>query len=145
MQKLLSYLSFAGRTNRQRYWLTVLGISVLFLFSLVGVAVPGLGPFFAGAIVLFAFWAGLAVAARRLHDRGKSAWWLLPMYAPLTLLSVIGQLVSVSSPEGGVVFSALSLPFSLWVLIELGCLRGTKGPNRYGDDPLAPASAEVFS
>jgi uncharacterized membrane protein YhaH (DUF805 family) len=26
---------------------------------------------------------------------------------------------------------------NLWVLIELGFLRGTPGPNRYGPDPLA--------
>jgi uncharacterized membrane protein YhaH (DUF805 family) len=145
VHKLLPYLSFAGRANRQRYWLTILGISVLFLFGLVGVAVPGIGPFFAGAMVIFAFWAGLAVAARRLHDRGKSAWWLLPMYAPLTLLSAISQLVAVSNPEDGAVFSALSLPFSLWVLIELGCLKGTAGPNRFGADPLMPSAVEVFS
>jgi uncharacterized membrane protein YhaH (DUF805 family) len=25
----------------------------------------------------------------------------------------------------------------IWAFIELGCLRGTPGPNRFGPDPLA--------
>jgi uncharacterized membrane protein YhaH (DUF805 family) len=25
----------------------------------------------------------------------------------------------------------------VWILVELGCLPGTEGPNRYGPDPLA--------
>src|SRR5215472_14717955 len=41
---------------------------VLFVYLLVS---------FAGLLVLF---AGLAVATKRLHDRGKSAWWLLLFY-----------------------------------------------------------------
>jgi uncharacterized membrane protein YhaH (DUF805 family) len=28
---------------------------------------------------------------------------------------------------------------TLWMVIELGCLRGTDGPNEYGDDPLGRA------
>ena len=25
---------------------------------------------------------------------------------------------------------------TVWVIVELGCLRGTQGPNRFGSDPL---------
>ena len=62
-------------------------------------------------IVALAFiWPGLAVQVKRWHDRGKSGWWVLIMFVPLI---------------GGI-----------WALVELGFLRGTSGPNQYGDDPL---------
>jgi len=57
------------------------------------------------------FWIGLAVAAKRWHDRGKSAWWILIAFVP-----VIG---------------------GLWYLIECGFLKGTSGANRFGSDPLS--------
>ena len=28
----------------------------------------------------------------------------------------------------------------VWAFVELGCLRGTIGPNRYGPDPLEPTA-----
>jgi uncharacterized membrane protein YhaH (DUF805 family) len=34
--------------------------------------------------------------------------------------------------------SLVSLAISLWGFVELGCLRGTIGPNQYGPDPIAP-------
>jgi uncharacterized membrane protein YhaH (DUF805 family) len=30
---------------------------------------------------------------------------------------------------------------NIWALVELGCLRGTIGHNRYGADPVAPQPA----
>ncbi|MEA1950962.1 MAG: DUF805 domain-containing protein [Planctomycetota bacterium] len=53
-------------------------------------------------------WISLAIQAKRWHDRDKSAWWILIGFVPL-----IGP---------------------IWVLIEVGCLRGKYGPNQYGAD-----------
>ena len=43
------------------------------------------------AIILLLYipliWIGLALGAKRLHDRDKSAWWLLVFYALPTILS----------------------------------------------------------
>ena len=47
--------------------------------------------------------------AKRWHDRDKSGWWSL-----IVLIPGIG---------------------GIWMLIELGFLRGTAGPNRFGSDP----------
>jgi uncharacterized membrane protein YhaH (DUF805 family) len=33
-----------------------------------------------------------------------------------------------------------NLAISVWALIELGIRRGTRGPNRFGDDPLGERS-----
>ena len=147
MDRFLRYFSFRGRANRQRYWLTVLATTGLMLLgSLLVFAIPLIGSVVGMVIYLAAVVAGLAVAARRLHDRGKSAWWLLPMYLPLFVFSVLGQIVEVSQGEPNPVAALFILLFSIWILVELGCLRGTIGPNRFGPDPLLPEStADVFS
>ena len=60
-------------------------------------------------------WPGIAVSVKRLHDRGRSAWFLL-----ILLIPVIG---------------------AFWLLIELGILPGTSGPNRFGPPQFrAPAA-----
>ena len=42
------------------------------------------------------------------------------------------------------VLSLASLAISIWAIVELGCLKGTTGPNMYGPDPL-PAEAGLTS
>ena len=37
---------------------------------------------------------------------------------------------------GGVITYIIGLAILIWAIIELGCLRGTPGPNRFGPDPL---------
>ena len=55
-------------------------------------------------------WIELAVSAKRWHDRNKSAVWILFSFIP-----IIGQ---------------------IWALVELGFIKGTKGHNRFGPDPI---------
>jgi uncharacterized membrane protein YhaH (DUF805 family) len=39
---------------------------------------------------------------------------------------------------GGILLHLVSFAITIWAFVELGCLRGTIGPNRYGPDPLPP-------
>jgi uncharacterized membrane protein YhaH (DUF805 family) len=39
----------------------------------------------------------------------------------------------------GIVLHVVGFAISVWAFVELGCLRGTVGPNQYGPDPLAPS------
>ena len=151
MQRFLSYFSFRARANRQRYWMTVLSIFGLFIVSVFVAGMLALAPLLALVIIpvwLALFVANLANAVRRLHDRNKSAWWLLLFMGVPTLFLLPASLANASSDPGAAAFGALcgliSLPFSIWAFVEMGCLRGTAGPNKYGDDPLQPA-AEVFA
>ena len=82
------------------------------------------------------------LVVKRLHDRDKSGWWILLFY--LTP-SVLGSIANTSEqPLVGFVFGVGSFVISIWALVELGFLRGTVGPNRYGPDPLQPlATASV--
>jgi len=146
LQKLWPYLSFKGRTNRQAYWVTSVLVYLGFLaVSLATMGIPFLLLAFGLPALIVGLWVGLAVAVRRLHDRNRSGWWLLAMYLPIALLSFLRGAASVSSPDAGAFFGLLTLPFSIWAFVWLACLKGTTGPNRFGDDPLNPTPAEVFS
>ena len=80
----------------------------------------------------------LAIGVTRLHDRNKSAWWVLLFYfCP----PIVETLASLNALDSAMVFlNILSLAISLWAFVELGFLRGTFGPNRYGPDPLDDAA-----
>jgi uncharacterized membrane protein YhaH (DUF805 family) len=121
LQKFL--FSFDGRVSRAPYWLALL--AVLFIDSAVFGIVGGFelldgdtmagerkGPsrLWALLIVVPSFWVGLVLSVKRWHDRNKSGRWVL-----INLVPVVGW---------------------LWHFIECGVLRGTVGPNRFGQDPL---------
>jgi uncharacterized membrane protein YhaH (DUF805 family) len=107
--------SFDGRINRAKFWAGVgvmIAVSIVatLLDSILGLKIAeGVGVL--GTIVgLVSIYIGLAIYAKRWHDRDKSGWWSL-----IILVPVIG---------------------AVWVLVELGMLEGTRGPNRYGPNPL---------
>jgi uncharacterized membrane protein YhaH (DUF805 family) len=141
--------SFRGRIGRQPYWLASIAMIALTIligsilaFSRGSILPPDTGRLDAGALLLLAsyvpfVWVALAVGAKRLHDRGKSAWWLLPFYALPSIIDGAG------SYAGGMemVFTLVSLALTVWAVVELGFLRGTTGPNAYGPDPLGAGPA----
>ena len=76
------YVDFSGRASRSEYWWFVLAYVVL-------VVVASLIHNVVYAVVVLAFLLPLLSAgARRLHDIGRSGWWLL-----LGLVPLIGGLV----------------------------------------------------
>lgn len=108
-------LTYEGRFNRARYWafaLAYIGVAILLgiVDRVIGSEVGILGLLFA----LAALYPSICVGIKRWHDRGKSGWWTL-----IVLIPVIGW---------------------IWAFVELGCLKGTDGPNSYGPDPLAPSA-----
>jgi uncharacterized membrane protein YhaH (DUF805 family) len=145
-----TFFSFRGRLNRKPYWLRTLAliaimlVAVVVAFSLLGVEfaeLQGGFPSLAGlgvvAIVLGALYivlvvASLSLAVRRLHDRDKSGWWVLVFFVlPSILLGMGGQ-----TGDAAYVLQLAAFAISIWALVELGFLRGTVGPNRFGSDPL---------
>jgi uncharacterized membrane protein YhaH (DUF805 family) len=132
-------LSFEGRIPRLPFWIAAVGLNIAaFLADRAAMAVGG-NP--AAAVVGLTFlYPSLALAIKRAHDRGHSDLYLLFLFLPaflVSLLQVLGYLDS-SGPVGPI----LSV-LGLWVLvalivlvIDLGLLRGQEGPNAHGPDPL---------
>lgn len=81
------YFDFEGSATRSQFWLYTL---ILFGIMVAALAVdlvfedPNAEPvaLFTGLIMLVHFIPSLSISARRLHDSGKSAWWLLFMLMP---------------------------------------------------------------
>ena len=135
---------FSGRINRARFWigsvpLVIAWIAAVSLFNWMfmraGSLVPVYGFGIAAGIMLL--WGQLGICIKRLHDRGKSGWWLLIFWAlPMAVSYVAGGFTEYSLR---IAAAAAMGVIWLWAVIELGCLRGTEGPNNYGPDPLPVA------
>jgi uncharacterized membrane protein YhaH (DUF805 family) len=81
---LRKYVDFSGRAVRSEFWWFAL------FQVIVMVAASWLGEMVYGLVALALVLPSLAVGARRLHDVGKSGWFLL-----LHLLPIIGILVLI--------------------------------------------------
>ena len=80
-------------------------------------------------------WIYLAIVVKRLHDRDKSAWWLLAYFV---LPGLYKQFEDRLPDSYWVLPLALaSALLTLCVFVETGFLRGTIGSNRFGPDPEA--------
>ncbi len=79
------YVGFNGRASRSEYWWW-------YLFAVIVAVVAAIADssgVLAGLIGLGLFLPGLAVGFRRLHDSGRSAWWLLIAIVPLIGILVL--------------------------------------------------------
>jgi len=109
-----NYVGFSGRAARSEFWYWIL-FSVL--VSIVATIID-FGVLSSSASPLSSIWSlatflpSLAMGVRRLHDTDRSGWWWLIAFIPL-----IGFVV----------------------LIVFWCFEGTRGPNRFGPDPLGAA------
>lgn len=79
-------------------------------------------------------WVFLATSIKRLHDRDRSGWWLVPFVAAPYLFDHFSDVF----PGGYFMMAAGGIMFVLmiWGFVELCFLRGTKWTNRFGPDPL---------
>jgi len=90
--------------------------------------------------------ASVALTVKRLHDRDKGAVWLLVFWLLpfiLNMIVLVNRFAAMSdgtiaTPNAAIsLLSLISFAISIWAFVELYCLRGTAGDNRYGPDPLA--------
>lgn len=105
---------FSTRARRQEYWMFVLfniifAIAAMVVDNILGTTMDPLpyGVVYA-LYALAALIPGLAVAVRRLHDTGRSGWWILIAIVPLI---------------GGI------------VLLVFLCQDSQAGSNEYGPNP----------
>lgn len=152
------YAKFQGRATRSEFWWFYLfsflvnnAFSLLDrVFSFVIIELIGI------LVALAIFLPYIAVNARRLHDLNLSGWWQCFIYIPFAFLMIIisyfainAQYIdarSMSSLAIGLVICGglcvLICVISSLVFLILFILRGTRGVNRFGEDPL---EKEIFS
>jgi len=145
MEELFEFLFGAGgRINRAKYWRSVLiyvgagMMTAVILFTAAGIAAPLFILMVVVVLIPWLLW-GVSFTTRRLHDRDKSAWWLVVFYLVPGVLGHLAEAARVAGSAGTTLNGILALAsFSLtiWGFVEVGCLRGTNGLNTYGPDPV---------
>ena len=83
LEVLKKYADFNGRARRKEYWMfflfnVIISIALLIVDGILGTsAVPGTMGLLGVIYLLALLVPGIAVAIRRLHDTGRSGWWIL--------------------------------------------------------------------
>ena len=95
LEVLKKYAVFSGRARRKEYWFFVLfnliiSLVLTFIDSALGTLNEETGyGLLSGVYSLAVLIPSLAVAVRRLHDTGRTGWWLLIGLIPLIGLIVL--------------------------------------------------------
>ncbi len=96
---LSNYVGFTGRATRSEFWYYFLAYIILFVIVNVVGGIIG-SPFLSMILGLGVLLPTLAVEFRRLHDTGRSAWWLLVAFIPLVGIIVLIYFWAQPSEDG---------------------------------------------
>lgn len=166
MNPIALFTSFSGRINRAKWWLaiiilTVVAIAGSFLlnpYSLetmtnpeaaltnIDAFKPTLAQLVFGLVVSILM---LAVIFKRLNDRNWPKW--VGIFVAVAYIGTqIAQYVILQGVTSVAEIGAATMPISivsglvfLFLLIDNGMLKGTVGPNQYGEDPIAHKHTDV--
>ncbi|WP_435921952.1 DUF805 domain-containing protein [Paenibacillus sp. DYY-L-2] len=108
LKVLQNYVGFSGRARRKEYWMFVLFNFIAGIILGIIEAIIGLPGILSGLYSLAILIPSLAVVFRRLHDTGKSGWWIL-----ISLVPIAGSII----------------------LLVFMCLDSDPGTNKYGPNP----------
>src|SRR5690606_35729392 len=152
----LLYTTTDGRISRKDWWLGVLGLVIASMVLTSILALLGLGgPYSWGQLIAYVilFYPGWCIGIKRRQDRdsnGNDFKALMGLSGLLTLLQALGIGVTIVDVGNGTFMPMpdmwLSLlflvmaAFGIYMLVQLGFLRGTPGSNSYGPDPLVYAA-----
>lgn len=142
----VNYCKFSGRSSRSEYWwFSLFSCIVSWLASLIQWISPTAGLTLSILISLGLFLPSLGLTVRRLHDIGKSGWWLVGLYAivfvasigcaiPLALIARDG-LTPTAGTFTGVGIGAVLIIIASIILIVWMCKPSQPEFNQYGPVP----------
>jgi len=152
-------MRLTGRASRSGYWVAVcaawiviMAASPLMFFAEAFWAsehrTPAASEWIAFgtfvAIFLACFWVMIAASVRRLHDRARGGWWFIPfVIVPIGVNELINFQTHVHPAMTlyQEILTYATVALGIWGFIDIGCLKGTPGENRYG--PIPPV-VDVF-
>jgi uncharacterized membrane protein YhaH (DUF805 family) len=144
------FLSTDGRINRLRFWIGTLILAAISTAAMMlNLAVFGVSQTAVLISVLVAFalaYPSYALMAKRFQDRDKPGTLALIGIVPTFVVNLLYTFRVLDPVEPSAVSRFLDVILvivALWILVELGCLKGTQGPNRYGPDPLGQSQADA--
>ena len=133
MNLLSLLLSPQGRIGRAAFWI---GFAMVMVLSVALNLIPGVVGHLLGFVAL---WPQICIHAKRLHDMGRTGWWML---APALLLLVCGVAsYGLGYSETGQASAEAMAPMAVAALCGVGFLLwvgltpGKSGPNRFGAGP----------
>jgi uncharacterized membrane protein YhaH (DUF805 family) len=85
---LKKYADFSGRASRAEFWCFFLFYIIAEIILQILDSMLNTGGILLSIFVLAVFIPSIAVEVRRLHDIGKSGWWLL-----ISLIPIVGIIV----------------------------------------------------
>jgi len=142
---LEKYADFSGRAPRAEYWWYTLALIIAAVIANIIDSLLGMRTMVAGMygpvtllLVLATILPGLAVTARRLHDTGRSGWWMLIAIVPYCLMGVMAGMASASGSMADVEYLGAVTIVALIggvVLLIFTVLPSKPGDNRYGPNP----------
>ncbi len=101
LQVLKRYAEFSGRSRRKEFWFFALfniiiavGLGVVDTILAMSIGVMFLNPLYFLAVLV----PTLAVSVRRLHDTGRSGWWILLGFVPVLGLVILVFMFMDSQP-----------------------------------------------
>jgi uncharacterized membrane protein YhaH (DUF805 family) len=127
--------TYKGRMNRLRFFGTgflvnIISLVLILLWGIIAFAISGKdGSLYLSGVIIINVVDNIILsflAAKRFHDLNISGWWALVLFIP-NLLQSSGKYV---------IFFTIFAIINLIVLLFLLFKKGTKGPNRFGLDPL---------
>ncbi len=142
-------LQFEGRLRRSHFWI---GFLIIFGINVVLGWIPLIGLLASLATI----WANVAISVKRLHDMGKSGWFVLAPYAIGAVLGIIGTVMMIGGIAASgmneayvennpaAVLGLMGPAFGLFALAGLvgfafllwiGLVDSQPGENRYGPNP----------
>lgn len=115
--------SWHGRINRKVFIirsivLFIIGFILGLLTRALAVSTNEVVSAVLGIFSLPLMWIGIVNNIKRLHDMGYSGWIILVILL-LALIPILGAIIALAA--------------TIWLF----CIPGQKGPNKYGEDPLA--------
>jgi uncharacterized membrane protein YhaH (DUF805 family) len=108
LKVLKNYVGFQGRASRKEYWMFVLFNVIVAIVLAIVDSLANLHSLLGGLYSLAILLPSLAVGVRRLHDTGRSGWWLF-----ISLIPLIGSII----------------------LLVFMCLDSQENDNQYGPNP----------